>query len=415
MKQLILSLFLTGLCLSALPAQTTVGLVAHYSFDGNLADATGNSANAGVTSGTVEFNCGVEDQSVRLDGANDFIRIPGGLANNNVNREFDTEDFTLSFYFQPTGSSGVQYLVSKRDTACDLQKYLLIRYAPGSRNLQVTLREDNQVVQLAHQIQNRRCWQHVTLIRANRRVRLYVNGEFAGDQGSTSRVDVSNTGDLLIGGGNCRAQGETSFSGLIDDFRIYNRALKEEEVPALYAAPDQIETQDVRLFLGESVDVSLGATCGSNFEWVPTTGVVPPNAADVTITPPDPGIFTYRVQVSDRTTGCVSEDSIRVQVIDPATLDCNEIFLPRAFTPNGQGPLANETFGISNPYAIPELLSFEIFDRWGGRMFYTEDVFDRWDGSFRSQPVNPGVYLYRLSYRCNGEEIHKTGSVTIIR
>ena len=104
-----------------------------------------------------------------------------------------------------------------------------------------------------------------------------------------------------------------------------------------------------------------------------------------------------------------------VQVIDPNTLDCSEVFLPKAFTPNGIGPSVNETFGISNPFAIPELVSFEIRNRWGGKMFATADVFGRWDGTFDGEDVNPGVYLWRIIFRCEGQEIEATGSVTVLR
>jgi hypothetical protein len=48
-------------------------------------------------------------------------------------------------------------------------------------------------------------------------------------------------------------------------------------------------------------------------------------------------------------------------------------------------------------------------------MFFTEDPFGKWDGFFDGNPVNPGVYLYRVIFRCNGEDYSKTGSVTVLR
>ena len=101
-------------------------------------------------------------------------------------------------------------------------------------------------------------------------------------------------------------------------------------------------------------------------------------------------------------------------VIDPATLDCNTIFIPNAFTPGGS-PGRNDAFGISTPFAVNDFISFEIFDRWGGRVFNAVDPFQTWDGSFQDKPVNPGVFLYRLRYRCDGVEKLKTGSLTLLR
>jgi gliding motility-associated-like protein len=87
--------------------------------------------------------------------------------------------------------------------------------------------------------------------------------------------------------------------------------------------------------------------------------------------------------------------------------------MPAAFTPNGDG--LNDEYGISNPFAVQDLQAFEVYDRWGGRMFYTEDPFAKWDGMFSGNPVGPGVYLYRLLFRCNGVDQVRTGSITILR
>lgn len=397
-----------------LKAQTNVGLVAYYTFDGNLSDFTGNSANGGVSSGVPEFSCGIDGQAVQLFGGNDFIRIPGGTSNN-INREFDTEDFSLSFYFKPVGFNGTQYLISKRDTACDFEQFFYIRYTPSSRQLSAYFRQGNQELRLNHRIENSSCWQNVVLVRDNRRLRLFVNTQQVGDQGSTSRIDIFNSGELTIGSANCLANNETSFHGLIDDLRIYNRALNLAEVESLYTSPDRILNPDQRLFLGESLNIELNSNCGVAFAWSPTSAVSDANIAEPEITPAVAGEQTFSVQITDAESNCVALDSIQLQVIDPNTLDCSTVFLPKAFTPNGIGPAANETFGISNPFAIPELISFEIFDRWGGKVFSTSNAFGRWDGNFQGGGVNPGVFLWRVVFRCEGREEVATGSVTVLR
>lgn len=405
-----------GLLLSLFPllAQTTTGLVAYYNFDGNFSDVTGNSANGGVTSGVPEFACGVDGQGIQLFGGNDFLRIPGGTSNN-VNREFDTEDFTLSFYFKPTSFNGTQYLISKRDTNCDFQQYFYIRYAPTTRTVSAYLRQGNQEVRLDKRITNGSCWQNVVLERDNRQVRLFVNGEFAAQQGSTSRIDIFNSGELTIGSANCLGANETAFVGLIDELRIYNRALTDNEVRALFVGPDRISTPNQRVFLGESLDLELNSPCGVSFEWTPAEVFDDPTVGDPVITPAVAGTQAFQVRVTDAESSCIALDSIVLQVIDPDDLDCTQVFLPKAFTPNGIGPVANETFGISNPFAISELVSFEIYDRWGGRMFVTTDRFGRWDGTFRQEPVAPGVYLWRITYACNNDTFQASGGVTIIR
>ncbi|MEM9928567.1 MAG: LamG-like jellyroll fold domain-containing protein [Bacteroidota bacterium] len=393
---------------------TAVGLIAHYPFDGDFSDATGDSANFGVASGVPEFGCGVEGMSLLLNGGNDFVRIPGGNTNN-VNREFDSEDFTLSLYFKSIGFNGTQYLVSKRDTNCNNLQFFSVRYAPITRTVSVILQENNQVAQIDHRITNGSCWQHIAIVRDENRVRLYLNAEEVGQAGTSSRVNIENNGELLIGSTECRNNGEVPFDGLIDEVRIYNRALRLSEVRGLYAAPDQIATEDGRVFLGESIDVSLNSNCGITFNWTPADDVVSPMEAQPTITPSTAGRQAYLVRITDLESTCTALDSLVLQVIDPDLLDCGEVFLPKAFTPNGIGPTANEEFGISNPFAISELLSFEIYDRYGGQMFQTTDVFTKWDGTFKGEPAQPGPIVWRVVFRCDGQELTQSGSAMILR
>lgn len=413
---LLLTVFL-GANAGAIIGQGTppeTGLIAYYPLDGNFADATGDSSNGGIASGVPEFGCGVFGQAMALNGGNDFVRIPGGNSNN-VNREFDSEDFTLSFYFKPVGFNGTQYLVSKRDTNCNNQQYFAVRYLPGNRTVSVLLRQNNQQARIDYPIRNGDCWQHIVLLRDENRVRLYLNGEEVGEAGTSSRVDIENDGELLIGSTECRINGEIPFDGLIDEMRIYNRALRTSEVRNLYLAPDRILNDNTRLFLGESADIDLNSNCGITYEWTPSADVDSPTEEDPTITPVSAGRQVYTVRITDAESNCIATDSIAFQVIDPSTLDCTKIFLPKAFTPNGVGPAANETFGISNPFAIPELISFEIYDRYGAQMFRTSDAFAKWDGTFKGNRVLPGPAVWRVVYRCEGEELVVSGSVMVLR
>jgi gliding motility-associated-like protein len=126
---------------------------------------------------------------------------------------------------------------------------------------------------------------------------------------------------------------------------------------------------------------------------------------------PDSSILYTLAYTEDQV--CISYDTVRITVIDPSTLPCDKIYLPKAFTPNNDN--INDTYGISNPFAIEELLSFEIYDRWGSRVFFTDNETTKWDGSFQGEPMNPGVLLYRVRFKCNGEERIDVGSLAIMR
>ncbi|WP_020568577.1 LamG-like jellyroll fold domain-containing protein [Neolewinella persica] len=393
---------------------TTLNLVAHYTFDGDFADATGDSANNAIASGVPEFGCGVEGDALILNGGNDFLRVAGGNTNN-VNRVFGSEDFTISFSFKPVGVNGTQFLMSKRDTSCNNLQFFTVRYAPLTRTVSVILQQNNQQARIDHRINNGGCWQHLVIVRDENSVLLFLNAQEVGEARTSSRVDVENNGEFLIGSTVCRSIGEIPFDGLIDEVRVYDRALRLSEVRGLYSSPDQILTENQRVFLGESVDVEVNSNCGISFNWTPPADVINPTDAEPTITPVNAGRQSYLVRISDMESNCTAIDSLVLQVIDPSALDCGQVFLPKAFTPNGIGPTANENFGISNPFAIPELLSFEIYDRYGAQMFQSADAFARWDGTFKGDPVQPGPIVWRVVFNCNGRELVESGSAMILR
>ncbi len=397
------------LFVASLFGQTGVGLVAFYTFEQNLSDVTGNTANTGVPTGdTVLYDCGFSGDALQLNGADEEVRVVG-----QVTQEFDTEDFTVSFYFKATSTAGTQYLFSKRSGTCTGDSSFYIRYVPRTRTLNVSLTESaDKNVSLVTNLEEGACWYQVTVVRQNTRVRLYVNGRLRREATTPSRVNIKNNGPIVIGGADCLTANETRFAGLIDDVRIYYLAINELEARDLYKAPDAILNRDTLIYLGGSVDINISNTCATSFSWSPSAGVAPPVQAEAVITPTNVGQQVYQLRFYDDNSACVATDTIRINVVDPSGLDCNKVYLPNAFTPNSDG--INETYGISNPYAI-ELISFEIFDRWGGRVFFTDDPFGRWDGSYNGEPVNPGVMLWRVRYKCDGVERTAAGSVTILR
>jgi gliding motility-associated-like protein len=115
------------------------------------------------------------------------------------------------------------------------------------------------------------------------------------------------------------------------------------------------------------------------------------------------GIYSVLVRNS---AGCSTSDSIFIQE------DClNDIVLPNAFTPNGDG--INEKFFVDGSYTN----DFEIFifDRWGQLIFNSTDREAGWDGKVKDHPVHEGIYNYLVNYSIGKEERVKTGSVTVIR
>jgi gliding motility-associated-like protein len=88
------------------------------------------------------------------------------------------------------------------------------------------------------------------------------------------------------------------------------------------------------------------------------------------------------------------------------------LFLPNAFTPNGDG--INDFFGAYGDGLIR--VDMSVFDRWGNEIFHTNTIGDDWDGTIKGQSAPEGTYTYRIEAAFNDGKIFKRGgTVSILR
>ena len=387
----------------------TAGLKAYYSFDNcDGTDDTGNGSD-GEMFGMPDCNCGIVNSALEFDGVDDYLIFSG--LNDLVNTYFDDDDFTLSFYVKNYGSSLLSSLFSKR-VNCGDNLGLDLRFQTSQNIIQsefeqeATLRTDMTIP-----LTDERCWQHVVITRRDRLISGYVDGELAVEEITPTVLNINNSSRLTFSNSPCiGTNGTTRFRGLIDEMAVYDEALTALQVRDMYFPTDLIGTRDTILFKGNSIQSYLRPTCATSFDWSPITGVSDPTIANPILMPEDS--ITYTLVMTDDE-GCSTIDRVTINVIDPEDLDCDNIFLPKAFTPNGDE--LNDNYGISNPLAIFDFTSFDIYSRWGGRVFSAESQFDQWDGTNNGANLNAGIYVYQLRYKCNGENRRKSGSITLIK
>ena len=64
-----------------------------------------------------------------------------------------------------------------------------------------------------------------------------------------------------------------------------------------------------------------------------------------------------------------------------------------------------------------EFISMSIFDRWGNKMFYSENLSDAWDGTYKDNFVDIGVYAIVINAICSTTNepfiIHR--DITVVR
>jgi gliding motility-associated-like protein len=96
-------------------------------------------------------------------------------------------------------------------------------------------------------------------------------------------------------------------------------------------------------------------------------------------------------------------------------LDCGEIFVPTAFSPNSDN--LNDRLvvcGLDN--GCVKELKFEVYDRWGQRVFETEDPQNHWDGSYKGRELNTAVFVFKLYVlKWNNEIIESSGNISLTR
>lgn len=100
-------------------------------------------------------------------------------------------------------------------------------------------------------------------------------------------------------------------------------------------------------------------------------------------------------------------------------LDFYKIFTPTAFSPNDDG--VNDYFSILGEEDLVEIKSLEIFDKWGNRHYFGQNLLPNqpssgWDGKIGGVIGATGVYVYTAVLIMNdGQERRFSGSVSLIR
>lgn len=356
--------------------------------------------------GNAGCECGLTENSFEFDGIDD-----GLVFDNKVNPLFN-KDFTIDFYFSIYNATDITDLMAFSNE-CLVDSFFAIQYIPSIKTLRVLLKENaNNSLQLDAKVDLTQCWHHIAFVRKSYSYYIYLDGKI-GAEGDAEKLYTFATGNsLTVSNSPCTVNNSANnhrFKGYIDDIRIYDHALNELELGRTEIMSDAILNQDTTIFLGDKISIEMGPTCADNFTWTGKQDMDNPESLTPQIQPKKSGkYFIYFVMK-----GKTCSDSISIYIQDKDKLDCKNLLLPNSFTPNGD--FLNDNFGISNKFIIEKLTSFDIFDRWGTRVFTTNDINGQWNGYYRDNKLNPDKFVYKVSYFCKGEEYLKQGVLNLMR
>lgn len=161
--------------------------------------------------------------------------------------------------------------------------------------------------------------------------------------------------------------------------------------------------------LGEELQIQAftNQTGNAVFTWQPTQGLSCYDCSNPVFT--SNHTLTYQVTaVTD--SGCTGTSTITLTVIPNY-----DIFIPNAFTPNGDGE--NDTWKIFGNLPAVKQMNLMVFNRIGEKVFETNDVNFQWDGTYQGKAAPQGVYVYtgNFVWLNDHSDANFRGSLTILR
>lgn len=198
---------------------TEATYTALYPFDGN-ANSSDGLAN-GTVSGTPVYKDGAVGQAIELNGTNNYVTLPSNHALSTYN------EITVSTWVNWKGGKDWQRLF---DFGNGTTQYMFLTPKTGNfMRFAIKNGGAEQIVQTTPLAAGQ--WVHVALTLGNGKANLYVNGEVKSSANVTIKPSDFKPSKNYIG----KSQfNDPLFGGLIDEYRVYNRALSADEIKAAY-------------------------------------------------------------------------------------------------------------------------------------------------------------------------------------
>jgi hypothetical protein len=223
--------------------QAPSGLIAHYPFTGSAVDISGNDNHGTVNGATLtEDRFGNMNSAYEFDGVDDYIQVDSIIDLSNI-------DLSTSFWFKPDSIPSnnervLWYFYGENNNgfACNLTRDSTFyfhnwEHSSSSKPYEISTNGKYDVG----------IWYNlITVYQINGtqiNINIYLNGDLIISEiheysaPDLSKLRIGTHGTVLANN-----NGSVTFTGSIDDIKIYNRALSEEEISSLYTEGQCFET-----------------------------------------------------------------------------------------------------------------------------------------------------------------------------
>jgi len=210
-----------GLLFTSFSSAQTSGIIAEYNFDENAGiitnDLSGNGITGVLVNGTSWTSNGKYSVGLSFDGINDYV----SLGNRSVLTPANA--ITISAWVKTNTNSGAQMIVSKYSAGANPYQ---LRIQGSNIRFSVKTTTEGTITTTSSPIPVGQ-WKYITGTWDGTTMKVYVDGVLASPTLAKTGTMVDNPIDVRIGGS---ANGVLPFNGLIDDVRIYDRALSLSEI-----------------------------------------------------------------------------------------------------------------------------------------------------------------------------------------
>ena len=208
------------------------GLVAYYPFNGNADDMSGNDNNGRIEGAT--FTGGQTGQCAHFGGYDNsqIIKIP------NSNSLQFTNAASFSFWFKLESSVGMDGWGNKMNNGHMI--FFAKNFDRGQAGAGISMIDGNS---FRVDVFNDRdgcdatisgnpinSWYHAVMVITDSYFKIYINGNEVATKYKNMNFNASNSCDLILGR---LAQRWYPLHGCLDEFRVYNRLLTDEEIKML--------------------------------------------------------------------------------------------------------------------------------------------------------------------------------------
>ena len=231
------------------PQFVTEGLVSFWSFDKpsiegeTVKDLWGN--NDGILSGDPEFVKGKFLEALSFDGVDNTVEIP-----HDASIDFPDTSFSIEFWFKgvPDTLAVHGYVFGKGFSGGHGKRYEFIILDEGDPPTSKFFIDDDaakgSVAFDSHRFTDEE-WHHWVFVRdvEEAELRIYMDGGAEVTMGEdVSKQSISNDNSLFMGRMNPNEPGAKPghVLGLLDEFRIYDRALSDDEIQQNYATDSNV-------------------------------------------------------------------------------------------------------------------------------------------------------------------------------